>query len=439
MTRNRRWPAALALLATLAACATTSGEGTLYMEPSIPRGSVRIHRVAVVPNRLPANLQDPEKWRRSNWEVIEREFKDRGYEVVDYDTSVKSFERSGLPVEDTKSSRDKYAELAEALGVDAIVVPYYGTSAFSKGGVLTNEFHFVAVATLQVYLTERNDFASRIDASGDSGYKTGLLLVAGIGCYALSFAAQTCSTFPGTSVQSCVPNSGLQLAGLASMLAELVVSGVMAARGADSYWENAFEAALGEGLAPFFAAYSPGVPASRGASAPPAPVRPFVAPAPPPPPTVRPAPQSSPPPSPPPSPIIAMPGSPIVPMPGSPIVPMPVTLAALPTPAASLADAQADARFFPGEVAGEAHAKVKSVGSAFAYFAIAQNGCGAAPRFVDAELTAPFDGFAARTTVTLRLEDASAAAPGRTIAAGGLRRAGKARDGKFVYCGKSAR
>ena len=89
-------------------CAIT-GRGTLYTEPSIPRGQVKVTRVAIVPNRLPANLTDPEKWRAFNWKIAAEEFRKHGYEVIDYDTSVKSFEKSGLPVEDTHSSRDKYA------------------------------------------------------------------------------------------------------------------------------------------------------------------------------------------------------------------------------------------------------------------------------------------------------------------------------------------
>jgi len=81
------------------------------------------------------------KWRAFNWKIAAEEFRKHGYEVIDYDTSVKSFEKSGLPVEDTHSSRDKYADLAQALAVDAIVIPYYGTQFTSKNYILVNYFN----------------------------------------------------------------------------------------------------------------------------------------------------------------------------------------------------------------------------------------------------------------------------------------------------------
>jgi len=144
--------AALAVaVAATSGCITVNGAGRTYLEPSIPRGSVRVQSVAILPNRLPINLQDPERWRRYNWSVIRRELIARGIRVVDYRTSLDVFARSGLPVEDTKSSRDKYAEVAQQLGVDAIIVPYYGTFGSSQGAILIDH-HFTSVATLQVYL-----------------------------------------------------------------------------------------------------------------------------------------------------------------------------------------------------------------------------------------------------------------------------------------------
>lgn len=235
----RSLSAALLLTLLTAGCVTT-GRGTLYVEPSIPRGTVKVQKVAIVPNRLPANLTDPEKWRVFNWKIAADEFRKHGYEVVDYDTSVKSFERSGLPVEDTHSSRDKYADLAQALAVDAIVIPYYGTQFGSKNFVLVNDFEYSGLATFQVYLAERNDFAARVDAFGESRFPVGYLTVAGL---VFSIGA------PLVGVPS------LALLGLVAILGEIGYDITMMSKAPDAYWELAFNAAIRQGLQPFFAAF----------------------------------------------------------------------------------------------------------------------------------------------------------------------------------------
>ena len=230
-------------LLLLAGCAVT-GRGTLYTEPSIPRGNVKIARVAIVPNRLPANLTDPEKWRAYNWKIAADEFRKHGYDVVDYDTSAKSFERSGLPVEDTHSSRDKYADLAQALAVDAIVIPYYGTQFNSKNYILVNYFGYDAVATFQIYLAERNDFASRVDAFGESSFPVGYGTLAGV--------------FFSVLGPTVFGSPELALVGLVGIIGEVVYDVVMMSQAPDRYWEQAFDKSIREGLQPFFAAFPKG-------------------------------------------------------------------------------------------------------------------------------------------------------------------------------------
>lgn len=238
MNMTRSIGAALVFL--LAAGCQTVGHGTLYTEPSIPRGTIKIQKVAIVPNRLPANLTDPEKWRVFNWKIAAAEFRKHGYDVVDYDTSVRSFEKSGLPVEDTHSSRDKYADLAQALAVDAIIVPYYGTQFNSKNYILVNSFGYDGIATFQVYLAERNDFVSRVDAFGESSFPTGYLTLAGL---VLSIGA------PLAGVPS------LALLGLLAIIGEIGYDVAMMSKAPDAYWEQAFDAAIRQGLQPFFAAF----------------------------------------------------------------------------------------------------------------------------------------------------------------------------------------
>lgn len=235
-----RWLCAVPLLFLLTIGCAVTGHGSLYTEPSIPRGSIKVQKVAIVPNRLPANLTDPEKWRVFNWKLVAEEFRTRGYEVVDYDTSVRSFERSGLPVEDTHSSRDKYADLAQALAVDVIVIPYYGTQFSSKNFILVNTFGFSGMATFQFYLAERNDFVSRVDAFGESSFPVGYLTLGGL---VFSIGA------PLVGVPS------LAILGLVAIIGEVGYDIAMMSKAPDAYWEQAFTMAIRQGLQPFFAAF----------------------------------------------------------------------------------------------------------------------------------------------------------------------------------------
>jgi len=91
----------------------TAGKATIYSEKSIAPSDISIKKVAIVPNRLPLNLTDVEYWKKTNFEIIKTNLERKGYQVLDYNTSVRMFEESGLPVEDTKISLDKYADLAE--------------------------------------------------------------------------------------------------------------------------------------------------------------------------------------------------------------------------------------------------------------------------------------------------------------------------------------
>ena len=221
----------LAFVLALQACGTT-GSGVLYVEPSLKRQDVGIQRVAIVPNRLPLNLQDPEKWRRYNWGVVKDEFVKRGFKVVGYETTVKLFERSGLPVEDTKSSRDKFAAIAKVMAVDAIVVPYYGTFASSKNFLIFTNNSFISVGTFQIYLAKQNDFFSRVDVSGKNQYTSNF-----------GFA---------TVFLGLIEPSLYTVGALGGFIYELSQT----LRSSDSRWRAAFKKAIRAGLKPFFDSFA---------------------------------------------------------------------------------------------------------------------------------------------------------------------------------------
>ena len=220
-----------------------------------------------MPNRLPANLLEPEKWRRRNWDIASAALKTSGYDVIDYQTSVNAFERSGLPVEDTHSSRDKYADLATALAVDAIIIPYYGTFASSRPSFLIQSAEFSTVTTLQVYVAERNDFGARIDASGTASYSTGYGTLAGLALLLTGtlLQAQAASCVPvAPRFDNCNNSSSnsqaqaLQLSGGVLSLVDLVSGIYYASKSVDSYWESAFDKSIREAIQLFTVSFPRG-------------------------------------------------------------------------------------------------------------------------------------------------------------------------------------
>jgi hypothetical protein len=107
-----------------------------------------------------------------------------------------------------------------------------------------------------------------------------------------------------------------------------------------------------------------------------------------------------------------------------------------PKPARTAEEALADPRFRAASVVEDAQLKIAAVAPSYAYLNIPGNGCTAGKGFVTGSLLAGFDGMAAGANVVLQVSDASAAKAGASLAFSGLRRAGKAQDGTFVYCGK---
>ena len=224
----------LAVSLFLNSCGVSS-KSFIYHEPSIKRQKVKVTKIAIVPNRLPLNLTDPEKWRHYNWGIASEYLMSRGYQVVDYRTSVEAFDQSGLPVEDTKSSRDKYAELAQLLSVDMIAIPYYGTMASAKTSLIWTNMQWHSLATFQFYSTSHNDFVTRLDLSGTDTYTSGVLPLLSVG------------------VMFIDPLAGLISQGLALIvdLSNTVF------KSNDAHWRGAFKKAIKNGLRPLVMAYPP--------------------------------------------------------------------------------------------------------------------------------------------------------------------------------------
>jgi hypothetical protein len=107
-------------------------------------------------------------------------------------------------------------------------------------------------------------------------------------------------------------------------------------------------------------------------------------------------------------------------------------------PANTVKEAEADPRFKASSLIEDAKVKVVNITAGYPYFGIANNGCGSGKSFVTGELLSPFDGMSSGSPVVLRIEDPNIGPvrAGSSLAFSGLRRAGKGKDGTFVYCGK---
>lgn len=232
----------LILLAALVlvSCGTT-GSGSLFTERSINPTDVRFKRVAVLPNRLPLNLSEPEKWKKFNWDVMKKRFEREGLLVIDYETSVEMFNKSGLPLEDTRVSRDKYAELAEELDADILVFPYYGTSFRITG--ITDKNNFEVTGSLQIYLADQNDFMTRIDFNGNNFY------------HAFTKLSPIFSILV-TTVFSLTGDYELMAVGAIAGPAASIAFLIPALTPARKRWERAFRYSINEALDQFFVKYS---------------------------------------------------------------------------------------------------------------------------------------------------------------------------------------
>jgi hypothetical protein len=266
MTRIQLPSLIFAVLVLLLAGCGTSGNASLYTEYSIAPSDVPIQTVAILPNRLPVNLQDDEKWRRSNFDILNGICTGRGFRVVNYQTAVEKFKASGLPLEDTKSSRDKYAELAEQLNADLLIFPYYSISYQRSGLMDINSY--ISVGTLQVYSRKHNDFLARIDFSGEDWFAN----LSTLGSFvtilgAISSTSSTTTLSADEADSRASRTAAFTTTGMLMTLMGLLES----SEEGSSRWEKAFSEGLNAGMDAFFAKYvEPAARTKRTVTAPPA-------------------------------------------------------------------------------------------------------------------------------------------------------------------------
>ena len=249
-------------ITSLNSCFTVSSTARLYSELSISADRVKIRTVAIVPNRMPINLQDPEKWRTYNWDLIAAQFTARGFRVIDYNTTVNTFTRSGLPLEDTKSSRDKYAEFANEINAELVVIPYYGTSYNMQGGFFNNTHKYLSIGSLQFYYAPKNDFMARIDFEGEFQTSTtapGAYMLAGfLPMFGTLTAGETTHKIAGGASYT-TPDPADPIWSTLSLVLDAVffITDLTAPTTPEPNWKKAFEKGIVKATDAFFEKYSP--------------------------------------------------------------------------------------------------------------------------------------------------------------------------------------
>jgi len=227
-------------------CLSNKNSSVVYTEERVKPSEVAYKTVAILPNRLPINLQDPEYWRKYNWDIIANYFRRQGVNVIDYRTSVNMFNTSGLPIEDTKVSRDKYADLAQRIGADLLIIPYYSTIYKQSSGLWSNLHIYSSIGTLQFYYAYENEFIARVDFEGAASYK-----MSGPVISLFPMAPMVVGLFesdPETLLIVSLSGTGVMVL---FMLRDLVNS----TRTPEECWQIAFRDGINGGMARFRAVY----------------------------------------------------------------------------------------------------------------------------------------------------------------------------------------
>jgi len=154
------------MIISLLSGAAFAKSSTSIFDSNFDKNSVRIKRIAIIPNRLPLTLQEPEMWRKYCWHSLTGHFQRRGFEVLDYESTLKAVQASNLPLEDTGTSEEKFNRCAQMLDADVIVMPYYGTSFQMRTILFFYHKHlYYATVSLQFYSRKLNKFFFRSDST----------------------------------------------------------------------------------------------------------------------------------------------------------------------------------------------------------------------------------------------------------------------------------
>ncbi len=222
------------LAATLVAACSTKAHHEVIFRPSVWPSKADLQRVAIVPNRIPLMTEDPDFWRRENWERVADQFRAQGIAVADYSTSVSAFGASGAQF----GGDTDFATLSSQLRVDAIVVPYYGVSSSFSLWLLLGRARYNAVATFDIYLAKEDDFVARIEATARNQYAFGGLTAVGV----------------------VVTAAGAYAVGIPILAVGAAIDLYQATIPENARWGEAFDQAIEEGLGSFFANLSEGPP-----------------------------------------------------------------------------------------------------------------------------------------------------------------------------------
>lgn len=213
-------------------------------DATIDTRNIAFERVAIIPNRLPLTLAEPEYWRKINWQYFAEEFSKKGFTVIDYNTTLEAFKKSNLPLEDTKASEEKFAAFAQTVNADLIIMPYYSSYMKTRTGCLSySKVGYVSTSSIQAYSLDHNKFIYRSDSHGRRGYTTGVWTIVGL-------AITIIGPLLGAGNEVYYIGGGVTFLGT---LRDFINSSISP----ESRWKSAFKDAIKENVAPLTAVAKP--------------------------------------------------------------------------------------------------------------------------------------------------------------------------------------
>ena len=229
----------LTLFLGLSACAVGHKPDSIF-DSTVNKNDITVRRVAIIPNRLPLTLQEPEMWREYNWNLLSDRFRNQGFDVADYQTTIDAAKQNNLPLEDTGSSEEKFAGVAKTLGADVLVMPYYGTNYHSSMFLIMNNSFYDSQVSLQFYSRKHNKFFYRSDSVGTNTFNTGAISLGG-----MIFSM----------VGAMNQNTNVSMLGALMAVGGLVYDAIQVSISAEKRWKWAFEPAIDGSLDAFFKVY----------------------------------------------------------------------------------------------------------------------------------------------------------------------------------------
>jgi len=137
-----------------------------------------ISRLAILPGEPPLVPEHPAFWTERNWTSLERQFTERGFDVVGFSSTRRAAEARGIGLGPISTSAG-ISSLFDDLGVDAVIVPSYRASQTYSPFLIAGRIRHSAQLKLEVFIEGQTGPLARIDVAGQHTQWIGSLVMAG--------------------------------------------------------------------------------------------------------------------------------------------------------------------------------------------------------------------------------------------------------------------